>query len=220
MAIIQENFLTYTKVDEGSDITVAAALLTITAIKVRFHTAYLYKNKGVGAIASGYSYDQYVNVTNLAANTIPYVWMSANGIGDAKALRAAGIARLGLIYGLSGTRFLQINQVTGVASSESQNGTFTWALSTNYRNRITRSGQTVTVKVYDEDDSGALKDTVVYTASARALVNHQYLYPFATYDDNDNAGDSTLAIGPLWDNNASIAYLAGAAASQLITDLP
>lgn len=203
MAIKQQNFLTYEEYDLLGDIEVSAALLSITLLNVRHETAYVYKEK---ESADEYEYETNVYVTAAYDGAVPSVWMTADGVGDFWDMRVAGTEAISFIFHTDsvGERGFQLNHVTGAGASESSYNSFDWLLYTNYRINISRDNQTVTAEVYDEDDGGAHRATIVLTASARALADHQNLYAFASWDDSWGTALFTATIGPMYDNNAQL----------------
>lgn len=221
---MKENFLNYTEVDSASVITVAQELISTAAFNTRKQDGYVYIDKGAGAIASGYDYDMYVNIPGFGIPGQLAVWMAANvTIGDVIDQRLAGATTDAdfLLFSVdgAGVRNWQLHHIVGLNTTEKHSGTFSWAFSTNYRVNVTRSGQTITVKIYDEDAAGALRETLSVTASARAIVDMRYLYGFAGFNDgNVLNGSLNGATGPLWDNNASSLLQDDAAAIALLME--
>jgi hypothetical protein len=190
-----EDYTTYTEVDQGSDITVAANTITITGFLSRTQTGYVYKDKGAAHFSGDFTHRLKVNISAIQTNTIAVVWGLSNTVGDEKGWRDASDDSICIRFAtaISWERIYLVLDENG--SSPSNDYYQGWSTSTDYYLTIDRdddggSNSTglytlyICTTNYYGEGGAVLVDTLTAQSSAGEQNDFQYCYGLAGYDDN------------------------------------
>ena len=190
-----ENFTTFTEVDPDAEISVAASVITFTALD-RNNDAYVYKDAGAAHFSGNFTHNVDINFSSVGSSSLTYVWALTNTVDDYKGIDDASGDALSLrVYGNLGTPKLILAQLnSGTEGSDSYNS---FALSTDYYITITRDmgvGTYGTLYAYIYSDAGRTIpiDTLIETLAAD--VDFRYVFGLLNYNSS-NSGATYEATG-------------------------
>lgn len=189
-----EDYTGYTEVDEGADITVAAAKIDFTALP-RNVTSYVYKDEGAAHFSGDFEHRFSCNIASGAVGlSAVALWMVANDLGDYAALTTAekSFVRFVSLYNPSGADNFQL-LIRETAATTGNDTSIAYTAGVTYFVRIVRDddgGATnkgqytayIATGNYDDEDCGVLFDTLVADCSAEQN-DFRYIYALCSYDD-------------------------------------
>lgn len=197
-----EDFTTYTKVDEGGEVTVdSATKVSWINLQTKYDTAYLYKDKGVGHFDGDFTHKFECLCSSVVGNwTMVMHWMLANSIREVQGLidLNADFIDFGFYDPDPGDRVfrLYVYENGGLADFDIFNQGI--VLSTLYFIEIVRDDDgganntgRLTAYIRTGSHSGTLKDTLVVDSSVGEQNDFRYIYALATYDTNILPGTKT-----------------------------
>ncbi len=188
-----EDFTTYTKVDPGADITVAASKITAIAVLSRQDTFYVYKDMGVDYFAEGFIHRFEIEFSGLGNSSFLNFYMLANSVNDLSGVMGASEDCIAFsVYDDTENLRLRVIEAGGLLQD-------VWVTpgpqpSTTYFITITRDddggvNNTGQVKAFIRTGShgGALQDTLSIDCSVGEQNDYRYIYGCTGFDDNVNA---------------------------------
>lgn len=173
-----QNFTTYTEVDPGSTLTVAAN--SVTATNMNRNTAtYVYKDFGADYFGD-FTHESALIATAMAAGSSLAGWELANIINDTQAIYASDglIVRL---FNSAGTILFQMSEVQGGVNSTDS---YIASLSAQYYMRIKRTGTNLTCQIFSDAARTVLLDTLILTC---ATTKFRYQYAISSFGDATSA---------------------------------
>jgi hypothetical protein len=179
-----EDFTTYTEVDGGADITVAASSLTLDNLE-RDETAYVYKDFGSGYWSGDFDIRCKVNLSSVVqASWINVLTLTDDNSGNIKDIKDASGSSLGIIlYGTDDSTFTaRILEINAGANSNAE-GTVELSESTDYYIRHKRIGTTVTLEIATDSNFSAIVETVTKTVTVKSF---QYAYAISSWDTSNS----------------------------------
>ena len=172
-----EDFTAYTEVDAGGYITVAANLLTATAIPANTNASYVYKDFGVAHFGATWEHLYKAHTPALTNNgSSGTVWYLSNNLPHVNGSNDAVVhSRFRDIYGafcfLYGSNSDSVNYPTIAAS-------------TDYWFTAQRTSETAQqLRIYTDSDRTSLLDTLA--TSLTSGVRYRYCIPIASNDRSD-----------------------------------
>jgi len=190
-----EDFTTYTEVDEGADISVAAAKINYTELP-RNVTSYVYKDKGAGYFSGDFEHKFSFKITAVNTGTaVPTtsVWLLSNDLNDTCHLGSTSksFVHFYVRWNSGGDDYFLL-RVMEDGVNVGSDPYYGWSLNVEYFIRITRDddgGATnkgrytayIATTNYD-DDGGDLVDTLIADSSAQQN-DFRYIHGLNSYDD-------------------------------------
>ena len=184
-----EDFTTYTKVDEGGDITVESATkVSWVALKTQQETGYLYKDKGSNYFDGDFTHKFEMQFGIIGDKGHSFNWMLANTVADWQA-----------IYDASGDSFafLTFDNIEIIYLRLTEGGSLLYDA---WLNPLPQAFTTYYIEIVRDDDGGAnstgrlttyirtgshsgvLQDTLVVDCSAGQQKDYRYVYAVTTND--------------------------------------
>jgi len=188
-----EDFTTYTEVDENNDITVTSSTVSWTSLS-RGDNSYVYKDHGVDHFDGDFTHQFEMLIEN-ADVTVPrqVMWMIANAINNEEALISASEDLQNIFYYDNTNLYLRV--VEGGASASTDifaafvEGTpYFVTVSRDDDGGANNTGQLVAV-IRTGSHTGTIQDTLTVDCSAGEQNDFRYLYACATYDTGHNNRD-------------------------------
>jgi hypothetical protein len=187
-----EDFTSYTEVDPGADITVAADTITFTALP-RNVTSYVYQDFGTDYWSGDFEHRVKVNMSSTGTG-IAHTLMFANSVDDAKGIDDATGDYLS-VYIFAGC--FRIQECNGGSLKNGE--AYAYSTSTDYYLRFRRveadsTYGTVYLDIYSDVGYSALLSTV--SVELRAKKDYRYLYSLNSHNDA-NAETATGTVSNL-----------------------
>lgn len=185
-----EDFTTYTEVDGGSDnVTIVDATQIDFTDLSRVEETYVYKDFNVGHFGD---FEHLPSAKITARNTLgrAIVYVLANIVDDGLAVRNDDGISLQFLHATGPSQ----NQLylQHFASGSATNDFFQpWVVGTRYWFTLSRSGSTITCKIYDDVDRTNLLDTLSVLGDA---TTYRYYYPLSTFNSGTSGASITGSI--------------------------
>ncbi|KKN32399.1 hypothetical protein LCGC14_0814170 [marine sediment metagenome] len=191
------DFTTFTEVDPGADITVAASKVTFTNVLGRQDTFYVYKDMGAGYFNGDFTHRFEIEFSSVGDGTLIDFWGLANSINDRKGVVDASEDGI-YLWVFDDTESVRLGVIEdGVQTSDewSQPGP---QANTTYYITVTRddgggvngTGR-ITAEIRTGSHAGALQDTLTVDCGVGEQNDFRYLYAGGSYDDNSTANTAS-----------------------------
>jgi hypothetical protein len=176
----------WTEADPGADISVGSYTISYTDLETRNNAmdAYVYKDYGASNFGD-FTHETELYITSMDASAGTIVWGLTNEPGEAFGDWTEGIC-IRVFLG-----------APSIAATYKDDASINWktiSVSTQYYLRIVRSGATITLTVYDDEDRTNL--IVTSTAPDAPTTAYRYLYAIATEANSGDTGyEATGSVG-------------------------
>jgi hypothetical protein len=181
---ISEDFSTYTKVDSGSDITVASNICVVDTMRRDANSA-VYKDYGVGYFKN-FTHKLEFCCTQIQAQALGIVWAVSNtpaATWQDLAVAAVGMALL--VYNNGTNTLMMFEQLQGPTVED----TYTMAVNTPYYCTIVKDNSSLKCYIYSNPSRTNLLDTLTVSRSA---TEYQYINSVGSRDSGSSA-DRTIS---------------------------
>ncbi len=180
-----EDFTTYTEVDEGSDLTVAAAKITAVALLARSQNAYVYKD-----FTANYfdALSVYIEIQIASGSTDNYEIAGGPCFANAVSTIAGfGTTDLSVFIRDEPTEHYQLFLCRGAFTAYDNTADLSYATSYYLWVQRAAGNSTATCKMYSDASHTTLLDTLTVTGYG-TTTKWRYCYGFADYNDEDTNG--------------------------------
>jgi len=197
--IAEEDFTTYTEVDNNTKIAITASTITATAIDTD-DGSHVYFNKGADAKDSKYFTGlraRFTTTTTLSDNdTVEFcVFALANDVGACRSGWSADYFAVTWVA-TSAVANLRVRSNDGTSVGVSVDTSVNLSASTSYYVEVRWIGALVTVLIYSDSVYTTLVDTLTLTGHTPAST-YRIVYPFAARDNMPAGSTSTMTVSNL-----------------------
>jgi len=216
-----EDFTTYVEFEEATNwFSVAANKIDGTAVDIDEHS-YIYKDFGVNHFGDFTKHDMKVQFTSNPAGSLGrLVMLGQSNVVDNMSHDTDDCFYVHMDWrdSVSKTRFALFAAIAGVRTNDSWDGA---SLATPYYIRMSRSGTTVTLKIYTDSARTALVATLTITCKNE---NYRYIYAISSTDSSETPYTATGFVENLdlyeisGDVSAGIKVWDGTADIELVKD--
>jgi hypothetical protein len=181
-----EDFTTYTEVDPGADITVAASTITMSSMDTRNSTSYVAKDFGTARFDGDFSFITKINLSAISHTSLFSVVAVSDELEELNTVDTNGNNYLALmVYGQSGSYIVSLYDCWG-GGLQAQVGAVTLTAGTDYWVKYYRDESVSTYgTLYAEIYSDASLSTLVESVSKelRIKTDFRYVYGVSSYDN-------------------------------------
>ena len=197
----KETFTSYTEVDPGSAITVAANTITWTELSSRADDSYVYYDFGANYFSGDFTHKFKINVSDMDTSiAFWFPWALANSVNDMKGIDNAGESFIA--FGLHNTGTFDMYLYVCESGNLSTDNSLNLSLDTDYYITVNRddsagTNSTGLLTAYictgaHYGEGGTVVDTLVYNCKPGSKPDFRYLYATNVWatemDDKDISG--------------------------------